>query len=177
MGSKTRGVHETWTPSHSEKISKYRVQHTSKVPAPDSFQISLAKKFKNLTATRDLVKTLRRDGSFEILILLRELKEVRSSDIESLIMGSGAAESSSIWARLRDMKAHGVVEEAPHEKGAKISTVKNQLTPAGTRLMDAFYELNKELADCRSLRHRSKDRTRLSRSPSLGARSPLRPER
>ena len=117
------------------------------MPATDSFANALAKKFGNLAATRDLLKTLRRNGALEILILLREMKEVRSTDIERLITTTGAAESSSIWARLRDLKAHGVVEETPHEKGMKLSTVKNRLTAAGLRLMDTFYELNKELAE------------------------------
>jgi DNA-binding HxlR family transcriptional regulator len=117
------------------------------MPASDSFANGLAKKFGNLAATRDLLKTLHRNGALQILILLREVKEIRSTDIESLIVSTGAAESSSIWDRLRDLKAHGVIEEVPHQAGAKLSTVKNRLTPPGNRLMDTLYELNKELSE------------------------------
>ncbi len=113
------------------------------VPASD-FVRGVAKKFEAFDATRDLLNTLHRDGALEILVLLYEVSELRSSDIESLIVQTGAAESSSVWDRLRNEKAQGLVEEAPREKGAKLSIVRNRLTPAGRKLMDALYGLNAE---------------------------------
>jgi DNA-binding HxlR family transcriptional regulator len=128
------------------KISKYVALHTEKVPTSESFETALARKFKNLGATRDLVKVLRREGSFEILILLREIGEPRSTDIERLLMQAGVSEST-VWERLRNLKALGIVENPPADKNAKGTVTKNRLTPAGRKLMDALYDLNKELSE------------------------------
>ncbi len=145
--STIRGVHKTWTlflnvnNGHKRAIPRELV--AAAVPAPD-FVKTIAKKFDAFEATHDLFNTLHRDGALEILILLYDVGELRSTDIESLIVQTGVAESSSVWDRLRNEKAQGVVEEVPREEGAKLSIVKNRLTPAGRKLMDALFGLSSE---------------------------------